>query len=100
MQGGRTGNYILVVYNPRRSSQSYRCVSTNFPSISLAIYSRLPSLRYTTGKCTDCCKTCCHSTPFGTIAALSVTVVGLVGFLSSSIYGVLMVEASDDYENQ
>ena len=52
------------------------------------------------GKCADCCKTCCYSTPFGTIFGLSVTVVGLVGFLSSSIYSVVKVEASPDLKNQ
>ena len=54
----------------------------------------------TQGRCANCCKVCCYSTPFGTISALSVTVVGLVGFLSSSVYGVVMVDASEDLQNQ
>ena len=61
---------------------------------------RYLSLSQLLGSCSKCCKVCCYSTPFGTISALSVTVVGLVGFLSSSIYGVVMVDASEDLRNQ
>lgn len=36
----------------------------------------------------ECCKNCCYSTPFVTLGALVVTVVGLVGFTLSGLYGV------------
>ena len=66
----------------------------------MTLYIILKYNYYHVGKCTTCCKVCCYSTPFGTISALSVAVVGLVGFLSSSIYGVVMVDASEDLQNQ
>lgn len=50
--------------------------------------------------CLDCCKVCCYSTPYGTIFALSVTVVGLVGFLSSSVYSVALLNATPTLQNQ
>ncbi|XP_064405723.1 uncharacterized protein LOC135350810 isoform X2 [Halichondria panicea] len=51
------------------------------------------------GESCDCCKICCYSTPYGTIFALSITVVGLVGFLSSSIYSIILVSQTTALSN-
>lgn len=48
----------------------------------------------------ECCKSCCYSTPYSTIFALSITVVGLVGFLSSAVYSVVLIDDTPSVANQ
>lgn len=43
----------------------------------------------------DCCKRCCYSTPYGTLFALGVIVVGLIGFIASSIYGIVTISDTE-----
>ena len=48
----------------------------------------------------ECCKRCCYSTPYGTLFAVSVAIVGLVGFVAAAIYGVVMMSANQDLNRQ
>lgn len=52
------------------------------------------------GEDCNCCKVCCYSTPYATIFTLSVTLVGLVGFLSSAVYSVITVSETPLFTNQ
>lgn len=51
------------------------------------------------GESCKCCKVCCYSTPYATIFMLSVTLVGLVGFLSSAVYSIITVSETDLFTN-
>lgn len=48
----------------------------------------------------ECCKRCCYSTPYATLFALSMTIVGLVGFSASSINGVVVLSDTASLEQQ
>ena len=45
--------------------------------------------------CEDCCKRCCYSTPYVTLFALSIIVVGLIGFITSSVYAIVIISTAD-----
>lgn len=83
-------------------------LSSPFPSLGSLWHILLPSPlspsplsppSHSTGE-EHCCKVCCYSTPYATIFTLSVTLVGLVGFLSSSVYAIIMVNETGLFANQ
>ena len=39
----------------------------------------------------QCCRTCCYSTPFATLFAVGIIVVGMVGYSGSAVYGVVAI---------
>lgn len=47
----------------------------------------------------SCCKLCCCSTPYGTVIVMTLTLVGLVGFVVSALYGVSLLSYTDSLKN-
>lgn len=47
----------------------------------------------------SCCKLCCYSTPYGTVVVMTITLVGFVGFVASSLYGVSLLSYTDSLKN-
>ena len=48
----------------------------------------------------SCCKLCCYSTPYGTVIVMTVTLVGLVGFVASALYGVSLLSYTESLKNK
>ncbi len=45
------------------------------------------------GRCEACCRGCCYSTPYRSLSAIALTALGLLGFVVSSIYGVVVLDS-------
>lgn len=50
-------------------------------------------LLFSTGE--HCCRVCCYSTPFVTVVAVAITIVGMVGYAGSSVYGLLAMSMTE-----